>query len=174
MTSPTVDEHINTVLIAIKPAESWSRPLLEGLEDARHLWVTEFLGLRICGVYMPMGSSKTPYWEAVIEAAGDIDLFVGDFNTGSNGMDKDIDGAKFSSAEFMDEVSKAGLVDVWRIRHPDKGEYSWFSNSGNGFRIDHAFASPGMNSRITSCEYDQSPRIEKLTDHAALLIELDD
>jgi exonuclease III len=58
-------------------------------------------------------------------------------------------------------------------RHPQEREYSWFSASrGNGFRYDHALASPPLDARIRSVRYAQELRAAGLSDHAGLVVEL--
>src|ERR1700748_3767557 len=95
-THPGVGPTENTVLIAARGGIERSWPFSEAL-DRRHLWCAEIDGAYVCGVYMPQGAVKLPYWQALIEGArlSDIDLLIGDFNTGTNDLDKDPRGTKF-------------------------------------------------------------------------------
>ena len=61
-------------------------------------------------------------------------------------------------------------MEAWRRRHPQEQECSWFSASrGNGFRYDHALASPPLDAPIRSVRYAQEPRASSLSDHAGLV-----
>lgn len=160
----------NAILVASRRpiARSWA--LDEGL-DAERLWCVEIEGNVICSVLFPNKEEKQPYWRAVIEAArrGGVDLFIGDFNTGNNALDKDPKGIPFINADMPRRLIDCGYVDLWRSGHPGVREYTWYSHTKNGFRLDHAFAVPLLAERVTACEFDHEPRLRGETDHSALL-----
>lgn len=174
-TSPSTLSGQNTVLIASLSPISRAGPFDDDL-DERHLWCVTTNGLTICGVYLPQAKAKLPYWEAMI-AKGPVkgvDLFVGDFNTGSNDLDKDPRATKFVGAHLPERLTSSGFTDVWRSKHPIAREYSWYSHpGGNGFRLDYAYAAPAVAARVRSCEFDHVPRLEGETDHSALVFDLD-
>ena len=69
-------------------------------------------------------------------------------------------------------------------RRPEPGlerAYTWYSpNGGNGFRIDQAFANRALQPRLRSAWHEwgavlrgRRPRRDALSDHAALLVDLD-
>ena len=123
----------------------------------------------------PQKSAKLPYWETLIDygRASGVDLLIGDFNTGNNDLDKDPKGARFHCAQMPGRLIESGYVDVWRSTHPNDREYSWFSPGvNNGFRIDHAYAAPELAQRVTTCEFDHTPRNLRETDHSALIVSL--
>ena len=70
-------------------------------------------------------------------------------------------------------MTTAGWRDAWRSLHLDGREYSWFSNRGNGFRLDHAFLSPGIDQTLRGATFSQVERAPTITDHAALIIDLE-
>lgn len=75
----------------------------------------------------------------------------------------------------MDRIAKAGFVDLWRRANRDGREFTWFSNKGNGFRLDHAFASRAVADRVKEVRYSHAEReVKGLSDHSALIVELDD
>jgi len=43
---------------------------------------------------------------------------------------------------------------------------------GNGFRLDHAFATPSLSPRITSCRYSHAERDAGVSDHSMLILEV--
>lgn len=168
---PPVGPTANTVLIAARGGIERSWAFDESL-DPRHLWCAEIDGAYVCGVYMPQGTAKLPYWEALIEGArrADLDLLVGDFNTGTNDLDKDPRGTKFIGPEMPGKLVATGYTDVWRSLHPEVREYSWFSRPGdNGFRLDYVYACPDLAERIRWCEFDHLPRLFGETDHSGLV-----
>ena len=67
----------------------------------------------------------------------------------------------------------SGYVDVWLVTHPGVREYSWFSpRANNGFRIDHAYATPAVADSVIACEFDRAPLEQRETDHCALTLSL--
>ena len=69
------------------------------------------------------------------------------------------------------------LTDLWRHSHgEDAREWTWHAaTTGNGFRIDHALGNAALLARYPRlrCRYDHSTRETGLTDHSALVVELD-
>lgn len=164
----------NTVLIASRgPIErSWA---FSTELNAHHLWCVDLGWTFACGIYMPQLTAKLPYWDALIDGArrSGIDLLIGDFNTGTNDLDKDPKGTKFVGPEMPGRLIASGYCDVWRAVHPNLREYSWFSRPGDtGFRLDYVFATPEMAERVAMCEFDHAPRLAGETDHAALVVSL--
>jgi exonuclease III len=96
-------------------------------------------------------------------------LLVGDFNTGRHYLDEK--GATYVSADYMDRIEAAGFQDLWRGRNPERREFSWFSQAGNGFRLDHAFASPSLAERLIHVGYSHGERESGVSDHSALVAE---
>jgi exodeoxyribonuclease-3 len=134
----------------------------------------EFAGLSLIGVYFPQRKLKAPFFEYLhstfnADQIGDA-VLMGDFNTGLHGTDEQ--GKTFFCTEGFERLLKAGWVDAWRARNPDAREYSWFSNKGNGFRIDHALCTEAMDRAISSVSYRQDTLSKSISDHACLLMDL--
>ena len=167
---PGGDPGRNAILVASRApiVRSWA---LDDTLDAERLWCVEIGTDVFCGVLFPNKELKQPYWSAVIDAArrGGVDLFIGDFNTGNNALDKDPKGIPFINADMPRRLVDSGYVDLWRSKHQGIREYSWYSNRNNGFRIDHAFAVSPLADRTTMCEFDHEPRLLGETDHSALV-----
>jgi exodeoxyribonuclease-3 len=111
-------------------------------------------------VKSPSTVAKTRFWNAVLAAAEarlhEPHLLVGDWNTGAHRLDEV--GKTFICSEHFAKLSAIGWTDMWRHHHPDMTEYTWYSKfkggaRGNGFRLDHAFASPSLRRRVISCRY---------------------
>ena len=168
-------EKVNSVLIAARVGDARPRPLAvvsAHVYRVVELTVGETL---IVGAYFPSGQIKDRFWRAeflpyLASRVGEPCLVIGDFNTGKHHIDED--GATFFSADCIDTLEGAGWVDPWRSRNPLAREFTWFSHTGNGFRLDHAYASPTVAHHVSAAWYDQAPREARVTDHAALVVEL--
>jgi len=122
---------------------------------------------------MPNLLAKVPYWDALIAMLGKTAghaVAVGDFNTCRPYLDEA--GAIDRTAHYMDRITDLGFCDLWRTCNPDLREYSWFSTRGNGFRIDHAFLSPGLAERAVGVRYSHEERLAGLSDHSPLILDL--
>ena len=127
----------------------------------------------------PEGAAKMRFWDALLGAAearvGEPLLLVGDFNTGAPLVDEA--GSTFVCAEHFARLTALGWTDVWRHFHGKATEYTWYSlprggAPANGFRLDHAFATPSLLPRITACRYSHGEREQKVSDHSVLILEI--
>jgi len=73
----------------------------------------------------------------------------------------------------MEKLNKAGWIDSWRYLNPRKKEFTWYSNVKNGFRLDYAYLSPALKQYLLQVNHSHQERIDKLSDHSSLIIELD-
>jgi exodeoxyribonuclease-3 len=164
----------NGVLIASRLKPRSVAHVTEHVPEPWRMLTVTIDRVRLFGIYMPNLRAKIPYWEALIDAAGPHSsgraLALGDFNTCRAFVDEP--GATDKTAPFMDKILAAGFRDVWRDRFPDGREYSWYSHRGNGFRIDHAFASPRLARQIGHINYSHDERTSGLSDHSALLMDV--
>ncbi|MSP02058.1 MAG: endonuclease [Acetobacteraceae bacterium] len=164
----------NGVLIAARRKPGSIAHVTEHVAEPWRMLTATFDRMRVFGIYMPNLKVKIPYWEALIEAAaphaGRRALAIGDFNTCRAFVDEP--GATDRTAPFMDKIEAVGFRDVWRDRFPEGREYSWYSHRGNGFRVDHAFASPGLARRIGEIRYSHAERAVGVSDHSALVVDI--
>jgi exonuclease III len=165
----------NGVLIASRKKLRLAGQVTEHVPEPWRMLTATIGQVRLFGIYMPNLKAKIPYWEALIDASGPHAaghaLALGDFNTCRAYVDEP--GATDGTAFFIDRIQEVGLRDVWRDRYPEGREYSWYSHRRNGFRIDHAFASPLMARRIGVIRYSHDERVTGLSDHSALLVEVE-
>lgn len=174
VTHPEIEPRRNTVLVASRAPIISAGPLLGRSESGKRLWVADLGWIRLCAVYMALGKEKQVFWDEIMRAtfeAAQIDLYIGDFNTGSNTLDRAEGTTPFALPEYVDHVQAAGYADAWRGLHGERRAYSWISNRGGGFRLDHAFLRPGRL-QATGCDYDHRPREERSTYHSALWLSL--
>ncbi|WP_417693436.1 endonuclease/exonuclease/phosphatase family protein [Roseibium sp.] len=175
LTHPGGPEKANSVLIGSRSPITYAAPFDVDLEDHRHIWSATTSGIRVCGIYMPMEKAKIPYWQSLFrdrESDTAHDLYIGDFNTGNNEIDLTDGATKYTCADLFDDFHAGNTKELWRTFNPVAREYSWYSNHGNGFRLDHAFAKTSLQERVVTCRYEHEPRENRLSDHSALTIEL--
>jgi exodeoxyribonuclease III len=164
----------NGVLIAARRGFREHGAISTALPEPYRMVRVEFEGPSLCGIYMPNLLAKVPYWETLIAAlaaeTGRRALAIGDFNTCRAYVDEP--GAIDATAHFLDKIEAIGFCDLWRRRHPDGREFSWYSTRGNGFRIDHAFLSADLAARAGAIRYSHEERLAGLSDHSPLILDL--
>jgi exodeoxyribonuclease III len=163
-------------------ADVWREPIPKKLLPHGILEVSiPSAKLTIGAVYGPMLSpAHDPYWRALARRARqrlpERYLLIGDFNSGESFVDTER--YKFKRADLFLALKSLGFVDAWRAEHGDKREYTWYSfGKGNvrvnGFRLDHALASPSFAAGVAACRYSHDERDERLSDHSVLLLDFE-
>lgn len=190
-------------ILSREPAE----PVLRGLpgqEDfGARLVTADVGGVRVTSVYCPNGKDldhpdferKLAWFDSLaahLEATrSDLPSVVGgDFNICPAPIDS-WNEAQLAGAIFHTEAERSrfrrlletGLVDVFRDRHPDAQEFSWWDYRGgafhrkHGLRIDMLLANPAAAARVTAVGIDREYRKKRdeLTpsDHAPVVLELE-
>ena len=142
------------------------------------LLLARAINLSVLVAYFPQSKAKAPFFQRCAEFAAKETapmLVIGDLNTGSNVRDMEPGGARFHcEREFIDLTLVHGLTDLWRKQHGDDArDWTWRSTK-NGFRIDHALANRGFLDAYpkATCRIDHWPRETNISDHSALIIEL--
>jgi exonuclease III len=106
-------------------------------------------------------------------------LLVGDTNSGRRGLDEEVPVFNQREEGWIDALAACGWVDAFRRLHARTRAYTWYSpNGGHGFRIDQAFLHPALCPRLRRAAHvwggpPRDGRRDRLSDHAALLIDLD-
>ncbi len=152
--------------------------------------LARFRSMRMYGVYLPGQDRKRPHLRCLIAAAkqqnqaGDAAICIGDLNSGRNETDIEIN---VRSGRLRDEFSTADLyyeleqewTEAWAHLHPGEYEFSWYPfrrdpgfRSRAGWRIDKAFLSPALLPKLQAAEYDHVFRLDGLSDHSALIVDL--
>ncbi len=158
-------------------------------------------GVQVISIYAPNGRAlETPFYAAKLEwyarlgewlerhADPNGDLVIGgDFNVAP--ADADV----YDPAEYVGTTHTSaperrgfqrlldwGLVDAYRIHHPEGGRFTWWDyragnfHKGLGMRIDHLLVTRSVAERCVAAEIDRDARKGKLpSDHAPLWIDLD-
>jgi exodeoxyribonuclease III len=87
-----------------------------------------------------------------------------------------------SERQAFQRLCQFGLTDVYRLRHPEGGRYTWWDYRGGNFhknfgmRIDHLLISASLAKRAAWTEIDREARKGKPlpSDHAPLVLDLDE
>jgi exodeoxyribonuclease-3 len=159
-------------------------------------------GVRVVSIYAPNGRAlDTPFYRAKLawferlsrwlrETRDPAEKLVigGDFNVAPEDIDV-YDMADFAGSTHVSEPERAavaalrewGLVDAYRLHHPEPGKFSWWDyragnfHKGLGMRIDHLYVTHSVADRCTSAEIDRDARKGKLpSDHAPVYLDLAD
>lgn len=133
--------------------------------------------LHITGVHIPTNNNaaqeKLEFWQELNAFAKEHGNFrtviMGDYNTG---LAEDTQGAPFVGPQYMQELVDLGWIDTWRYTHGSFSGYSWYSTKGNGFRIDHVFVAPALKENVLESYFSHQERLNGLSDHSILLVEL--
>lgn len=125
------------------------------------------------------------FWEEVLNYAADHmwdnAIIVGDFNTGSNDLDR-TGGARFTHAKQRAKLRDRGFEDGYRLCYPGGRDSTWWSmedggKDHNGFRLDQIHASMSVWDAIRDVQHVQHVRgtreSGKLSDHAMMFAEMD-
>jgi exodeoxyribonuclease III len=159
-------------------------------------------GIRFVSVYAPNGRAlDTPFFRAKLAWFGRLARWLreecdpaqplvigGDFNVAPEDpdvydMDAFVGSTHVSAPEraAMAALRDWGLVDAYRLHHPEPGKFSWWDyragnfHKGLGMRIDHLYVTRPVAERCTAAEIDREARKGKLpSDHAPVYIDLSD
>ncbi|MBV8068080.1 MAG: hypothetical protein JO113_08875 [Candidatus Eremiobacteraeota bacterium] len=180
------------LIVSEEPFEGIPNPFgLSSDEYPNAVLQAAFDKLQLYGVYLPGQDRKRPHLRCLIALAahckeiGATAMCIGDFNSGRNETDIEIN---VRSGRMLDEFSTADLyaeletlwTEAWAYLHPGEYEFSWYPFrrdrqyvSRAGWRIDKAFVSPTLLPELKAAEYDHVFRMDRLSDHSGLLIEIE-
>lgn len=166
------DRNDNSVLIAsLLPFDSEMYPSCDP-QYSGNIITAHFSAFSVMGVYLPHKKKHQLLEFITEEVANNENPFVicGDYNTGVNFIDQK--GKSFWYTDQLDKLKKAGCKDAFRLVNGNVEEYSWYSHQGNGFRYDHTFVDDNLVPIITDCYYEHDWRINKLSDHSPMFLEM--
>ncbi len=168
----------NGILIASRRSQMVSSITPEGASHGEIVF-SACVEIDFICCYFPQKQEKKQFFHTVTDKilrASKPTLLIGDLNTGLNGADLTVGATPFfCSKEFADLESLGDAKDLWRLSHgKDAREWSWCSRN-NGFRIDHAYGNEALFKTYSSisCRYDHSTRTDGISDHSAVLVELE-
>ena len=157
-------------------------------------------GIRAISIYAPNGRAlDTPFYAAKLDwfarlhawlceslDPSDEIILGGDFNVAPTDQDvyappAPVGSTQTSAAEreAFQQLLEWGLVDAYRLHHPEPGRYTWWDyraghfHRGLGMRIDHLLVSRPVAARSIAAEIDRNARKGPApSDHAPLYLDL--
>jgi exodeoxyribonuclease-3 len=171
-------------------------------DDQSRVIAMDLRGARFVSVYVPngqsVGSDKYAYklrwlealgaWLKSLLASNSRVAVLGDFNIAPE--DRDVhDPAAWAGQVLASEPERAalrrilalGFADAFRLFEQPERSYTWWDYRMNAFRrkmglrIDHALLSPALAKACRACTIDDKPRrLERPSDHAPVVCELED
>ncbi len=185
-----------------EPAEVTQTGLPGQEEFGSRLISAKVAGISFTTLYCPNGKTlehadygrKLAWYETLAEHVaatlrpGDPVVLCGDFNICPSALDSwhaKPEGIFHTEEERarLQRLLDWGLVDVFRERHPDSAEFSWWDYRGgafhrkHGLRIDFLLATKSLLERVRSVEIDREYRKKKegltASDHAPVFADLD-
>ncbi|MFO7168924.1 MAG: exodeoxyribonuclease III [Chloroflexota bacterium] len=161
------------------PPLSTSRGLGDPRFDADgRVLVSRFPWFTLFNIYFPNGgrgpewvAHKLAFYDRFVQvvrgmiAAGEPLVVVGDVNTAFAEIDIARPKENQKTSGFMPEERaamaaffEAGLIDTFRLLHPNEVKYSWWAAWGGarqrniGWRLDYIFTSPDLRDRIVDAD----------------------
>ena len=172
--SVSTPDKLNTVLLSSSAEFEEVQVGALGGDEHRCAWA-HVNGINVIGFYFPQNRAKAKLFEYICKFDSTVldekSMLLGDFNTGRHFLDEV--GRSFYCAEYFDKLEELGWIDAWRSRNENAREFSWYSNAGNGFRIDHTFVSPRLNNDVRRVFYDHCVREADLSDHSAMIVDVE-
>lgn len=131
--------------------------------------------LTLWAVYAPFKENCPEFWEPLLQALrADIErdtILLGDLNAG---LDSDVPAQpRLAGTPYMHQLYDEGYRDLYTSYRSgsEPVQYTWYGPA-NGYRIDHAFGSPGAAGRVRSFTYDHKGREDEVSDHSSLTFTL--
>jgi exodeoxyribonuclease-3 len=167
----------------------------EPLDSEGRYLQADFDGLSVISLYVPSGSSgdaaqarKEVFMEHFFEHLRSLRrkrrefVICADWNICHRPIDLKNDRANQKNSGYLpherawlDQVyDELGWVDIYRRIHPEREQYTWWSNRGQawakdvGWRLDYMLVTPGLADKGVAAEV---YREERFSDHAPLTID---
>jgi len=137
----------------------------------------------VCAIHIPnrVSGLKYPFMDAITDVVkrwrGPPGILVGDTNSGRINIDEESKAFNGIEDRWLQTMETLKWRDAFRMLQPETREFTWYSPNGrNGFRLDQAFLHRKLSTRLKAIQHSwgdiESDRREVLSDHAALLVDL--
>jgi len=156
-------------------------PRLTGVRLASHLGDLDVIALYALtnGMTTESSRNRAAFQHQVLAALAEriaadpgVPLVVaGDFNVLEPGHVPPSNLFEEHDYAFYRALADLGLLDAYRLEHPQGGDLSWYGPQG-GQRLDHVFLTAALRGDVTDCGFDHHARTSKLSDHSALALTL--
>jgi len=161
----------SVIIVSSIPFDSQLYPTADP-NYAGNIVTAQFSAFNLMGVYLPH-KKKHKLFEFARSVNNDSEkpfIIAGDFNSGKNYIDQK--GNSFWYTDQLLAMEKEQMGDAFRFVNGDVEEYSWYSHQKNGYRYDHIYIDDSLKPIVKNCFYEHSWRIEGLSDHSAMFLEM--
>lgn len=156
---------------------------INGAPEPDYLWlfanVKSKRAIDIGVMLVPLGNEWYSYLDALVKfvRVGQFGhgVIIGDTNCALTSLDEDTEYSADFKTRFVARLARHGWRDSFRAFHPKDNAPTWYSSSGYGFRLDHAYINGELQPCVKSCTYDWGRAWDgkRLSDHAAILLDFD-
>ncbi|MGH3922079.1 MAG: hypothetical protein ACRDTT_04275, partial [Pseudonocardiaceae bacterium] len=73
---------------------------------------------------------------------------------------------------LLETLEALSFLDAHELCHPGSQVYSWIGRTGDGYRYDYFHVACRLRSHVGGCTYLHDTREGRLTDHAAVTLQL--
>jgi exodeoxyribonuclease-3 len=99
-------------------------------------------------------------------------LLVGDYNAVAREHVPPLPGFFPYEYAFHEELAELGLSAAHQLKPYGGHPHSWIGRTGIGYLYDYAHVGDALGSRLRRCQYLHGPRRQRLSDHAALALQV--
>jgi exodeoxyribonuclease III len=166
--------NINSVAIFSK--EKFARLTCGCEKKDKHRFIRIYLnGIELVGAYFAQGKEKQSQFNHLTNDARQNGtknrIIMGDLNTGDSDMDSENEKIGFHCEEDFKNLATKLYSDAYRYMNGQKRDYSWYSNNGYGYRIDHCLCDKALLKKVKKCYYINEWKEEGASDHALLVVD---
>jgi exodeoxyribonuclease-3 len=104
-------------------------------------------------------------------AASEV-IFMGDLNVISRDHEPRYTAFRSWEYETIEQFARYEMLDAYNELYPARQVHSWIGRKGSGYRYDYAYLSETLRPALVACDYVHTPRTAGLTDHAAVVLEI--
>lgn len=178
---PSTPDGVNGVLLVSRhPLRPVARPELPAC--LAHRWreaELPDLDLTLAGVHLAEAGRQPEHaqgWRATLRIARERQaqrfILAGDLNTWRDSAA----GHKRSGAQAtnLGRLAALGYTDAWQAVGPGDPGTTWSGGRGGAFRLDYVVVSAPLRTALRRAEVAHADRAERLSDHAAVVVELEE
>lgn len=173
LTFSQTDTQENSILCATK-LENINTVSAPPTIPSNHWLEFKLENFNILSVQVPTSGGKydqNSFWEQLFKYAeankNQPTLILGDFNAV---FEIEAPNSNFALGKELEKIIESGWIDLMKNFRPDFQDFTWYSRSKVGFRLDHALGNSNFLSLVGSVEYLHKVRKAEISDHSAILI----
>jgi exodeoxyribonuclease-3 len=98
-------------------------------------------------------------------------VIAGDYNVIGRGHVPSYRGFFPYEYAMLETLEECGFAAAHELLPNDAQPHSWIGRTGNGYLYDYFHVGTALHSRVDVCSYLHGPRLERLSDHAAVVVQ---